>query len=335
MTHKHARRLLWFACLVALPCWGQRVIKLAPKGEALLAAKAAELPPFDLQAARDEAEGLYPIIKPGDLVSVIRRNREVKGAFRGMDAKFLRIGETNVALIDLDPETIAKFKPEGVQKQRDQYLARVRAIDQLRRDDLLAEFRAEVASKYPPFPEHLLKTLFENLPELQRESNQNEFLGCYNARLPMLIDGREFLRTTIAAFLASHPELVGDGDRFGDRQQVEARQRRQAEIVTAGNERRQERILRPRTAAPVIVPDGGAFQPGIKLEIVSATPAAEIHYTLDGSDPDEDSPRYTEPFALARMVVVKAIAYHPEFNDSDLVVTAPWIGGRSGRTSSK
>lgn len=44
------------------------------------------------------------------------------------------------------------------------------------------------------------------------------------------------------------------------------------------------------------------------VTIKNAAPLAEIFYTLDGSDPTEDSPRYTEPFVVDKETTVKAIA---------------------------
>ncbi|MBR6998321.1 MAG: chitobiase/beta-hexosaminidase C-terminal domain-containing protein, partial [Prevotella sp.] len=44
------------------------------------------------------------------------------------------------------------------------------------------------------------------------------------------------------------------------------------------------------------------------VSIQDAAPLAEIFYTLDGSDPTEDSPRYTEPFVVDQETTVKAIA---------------------------
>jgi alpha-mannosidase len=47
------------------------------------------------------------------------------------------------------------------------------------------------------------------------------------------------------------------------------------------------------------------------VKIKVALPEAVIHYTLDGSEPNEKSPVYSEPLSLKKDAVLKAIAYHP------------------------
>ena len=38
-----------------------------------------------------------------------------------------------------------------------------------------------------------------------------------------------------------------------------------------------------------------------------ATAGATIHYTLDGTDPDRESPRYREPFTLSETTAIRMI----------------------------
>jgi len=71
--------------------------------------------------------------------------------------------------------------------------------------------------------------------------------------------------------------------------------------------------LLSRSKAPITQAPAPTF--ALEYENLSTTvtiqdtaPLAEIFYTLDGSDPTEDSPRYTEPFALDKETTVKAIA---------------------------
>lgn len=51
--------------------------------------------------------------------------------------------------------------------------------------------------------------------------------------------------------------------------------------------------------------------PGESISIVCPTPDVDIRYTLDGSDPHADSPRYAGPFTVERDTVVKARAFRP------------------------
>jgi hypothetical protein len=81
-------------------------------------------------------------------------------------------------------------------------------------------------------------------------------------------------------------------------------------------------------ATPEFTPDGGfigteikgdaVLEPYISIEIETPTEGAVIHYTIDGSIPDESSPVYKKPLKIKKPVVLKAIALHDEFNDSDV-----------------
>jgi hypothetical protein len=66
----------------------------------------------------------------------------------------------------------------------------------------------------------------------------------------------------------------------------------------------------------------------MKVEIKCPTPGAEIHYTVMVRDPNELSKTYTGPIALSDpKTVIRAVAYHPEYNDSDIAVSCPPEGG--------
>jgi hypothetical protein len=323
-------RLALVAATTTLPVFAQKMVKLSPSGEKILAAKYAEHPAFDEAKARAAADKAHPVVEIGEPVTVLVRGREVKGAFRGMDAKYLRIGDRSVALIDLDPAVVARFSAAENQKLRERFVARERVAYELERDDVLATFREDVSQKYPPLPESVLRVLFEKVPAAHRAELSTAFADLYDARLPMTGDDREFLRQAAEAFLAAHPELVRSGNHFWMKEELAAIEQRKAEVAAARAIRRQARILRPRTATPTITPDGGTFQAGIEIALASTTPGAIIHYTIDGEEPTEASPRYDRPFTLPTMATVKAIALHPELNDSEMVTAAPWSGGLFG-----
>jgi hypothetical protein len=63
-------------------------------------------------------------------------------------------------------------------------------------------------------------------------------------------------------------------------------------------------------ASPEITASNASFTADPVVTITSATPGAAIHYTLDGTLPDETSPLYTQPFKLSQTTVVKAVAVH-------------------------
>lgn len=74
-------------------------------------------------------------------------------------------------------------------------------------------------------------------------------------------------------------------------------------------------------SAPVFTPGAGTVLPGTEVTITCATEGAEIHYTLDGTDPTITSELYTAPIVLNENVTIKAIATL-EGHDASNVVTA-------------
>lgn len=65
-------------------------------------------------------------------------------------------------------------------------------------------------------------------------------------------------------------------------------------------------------------PPPGVFQTATKLEMTSSIPNAIIHYTLDGTEPTENSPIYTEPISIWRIAgrQIQAILIHPDIGQS-------------------
>lgn len=58
------------------------------------------------------------------------------------------------------------------------------------------------------------------------------------------------------------------------------------------------------------------FENNIKIDLTSATKAAEIYYTLDGTTPSKRSVKYINLIALSKTTVIKAIAYKKGFKES-------------------
>jgi len=72
-------------------------------------------------------------------------------------------------------------------------------------------------------------------------------------------------------------------------------------------------VLLDADAATVVAPtsipaDGSTFKGSQYVELYTQTEGAEIHYTLDGSIPDRESPLYTEPFEITSATTVRTIA---------------------------
>jgi|GEM_PF-2087948 len=59
---------------------------------------------------------------------------------------------------------------------------------------------------------------------------------------------------------------------------------------------------------PAADPPGGAVASGTAVTLTTATPGAEIRYTLDGSAPSADSALYTEPIPITAAVTIRAVA---------------------------
>ncbi len=57
------------------------------------------------------------------------------------------------------------------------------------------------------------------------------------------------------------------------------------------------------------------------VSMSNETPCPHITYTLDGSDPDRESDRYTTPFLLPRKGIVKARAFNRDLSESGNIIT--------------
>ena len=118
---------------------------------------------------------------------------------------------------------------------------------------------------------------------------------------------------------------------------TESRQISDAEATAAGNYRSEPEyaplignsfghdLLLPglysdQAKAPTVSPaDGAKIFCATQVVLTCATPGAVIRYTLDGSDPTLQSPRYAEPFeVLGERVTVKAIAFARNMNPSEV-----------------
>ncbi|MBW2092551.1 MAG: zinc-ribbon domain-containing protein, partial [Deltaproteobacteria bacterium] len=70
--------------------------------------------------------------------------------------------------------------------------------------------------------------------------------------------------------------------------------------------------------APVILPGSGKYNLAQLVTISCSVSDANIRYTTDGSDPDERSPRYLKPFEITESVTVKARAFKPGWEPSEI-----------------
>ncbi|MCR5014368.1 MAG: chitobiase/beta-hexosaminidase C-terminal domain-containing protein, partial [Bacteroidales bacterium] len=76
-------------------------------------------------------------------------------------------------------------------------------------------------------------------------------------------------------------------------------------------------------ATPTFTPAAGHYMTAQMVSIECETEGAVIHYTLDGSDPTEDSPVYAEPIEVSTDMVIKAMATKENWMSS-LVASATY-----------
>ncbi len=72
---------------------------------------------------------------------------------------------------------------------------------------------------------------------------------------------------------------------------------------------------RPVLDPPVISPAGGRFPGPVKVTLVAAQ-GADVHYTLDGSAPGEQDPRYEQPLEITGPAILRARAYREGYTRS-------------------
>ena len=75
-----------------------------------------------------------------------------------------------------------------------------------------------------------------------------------------------------------------------------------------------------KVATPFLSPVAGSYEGLQHVTLSCATPDAVIHYTLDGTEPDEAAPTYFAPIPLAADAVVMARAFKIDFDPSDVAV---------------
>lgn len=59
------------------------------------------------------------------------------------------------------------------------------------------------------------------------------------------------------------------------------------------------------------------FTDSITIELGSMTEGAQVHYTIDGSQPCADSPVYSQPLVLTETTTLRAVAYKDGYEDSE------------------
>jgi subtilisin family serine protease len=78
---------------------------------------------------------------------------------------------------------------------------------------------------------------------------------------------------------------------------------------------------------PAISPDAVGNESSVLVTLTTTTPGADIHFTLDGSEPTTSSSRYTEPITLNNPTTVKARAFKTGMEASPLAERTYFLQG--------
>ncbi len=70
---------------------------------------------------------------------------------------------------------------------------------------------------------------------------------------------------------------------------------------------------------PTVEPDGGAYRKPVKVQLSAEGEGARVHYTLDGTTPTEDSPRYVRPVRVEESAMLKLRTFADEAFPSRVV----------------
>ena len=89
----------------------------------------------------------------------------------------------------------------------------------------------------------------------------------------------------------------------------------------------------PISLTPPILENGGSvFGQTDKIQLTSSFPGVNIHYTLDGSEPDSTSALYEEPLEFSRFLEVKARSYKSNWKASSVASYSVYKEGVLPRT---
>ena len=80
-------------------------------------------------------------------------------------------------------------------------------------------------------------------------------------------------------------------------------------------------------ATPTFNPPAGTYNEPQYVKISCSTPDAAIHYTMDGTDPDENSIIYTDSILVDVSVTLKSIAYKQDWVTSQIAIAPYTIQG--------
>ena len=74
-------------------------------------------------------------------------------------------------------------------------------------------------------------------------------------------------------------------------------------------------------SAPVVTPEAGTYVDNVEVSMSTSSEGALVYYTLDGSEPTEESLLYEEPLVLEETTTVKALASGPGYVASEVTTS--------------
>lgn len=305
-------------------------IVLSPSGTILLEEKIKGFPAFDENKVKAEAEEKFILAKVGDKVTVRYRRGQATGILMELDNNSIRVDEKRIIFMDMAADEDARFIESKCKALRSKYMRAQQNIYDAKLKDFLGRTRRDMESKYPVLGKKTLNGLFSKIKdETIRDTLSAEFAVIYDKSLPLEGTKQAFI-TKIAEKFAAERSLSFNGKYFKstaemeeEKKQAEVESRRMEELHNLMAQRANDRFLLPKTASPMFKPDGGLYAPKQKVELYCPTPDATIYYTLDGGEPTEASTVYTEPITVENPhIIIKAKAFHPLFNDSEMAVSA-------------
>ncbi len=315
-------------CLSGLDAFGLgTTARLAPQGMTILKEELAKYPKFDRLKYVKEAEKRFPLVKKGTNVTIVYRRKEATGAFKGCRDNCVIIGTTKVPVIDMTRTELARFLPRVNEEERKKYVARLETAYRAKRTAFERKIFSKLKLKYPAATKQTFARIFSKLEDKTlADKCINDLVDTYNKSLP-IPDGmsqKQFLRDIFYKFMASREDIALDGVYAISMEEKKKREEARRKIEEARRARLAARIIYPRVSTPEFLPDGGAFDKKMKVRILCDTPGAIIHYTVNGDAPTEASPVYKEPLPASLRMQLKAVAFHPSFNDSDIACMDSW-----------
>lgn len=303
--------------------------RISPRGKQFYEEQKDKFPPFENDKYQKEAEAKYPLTKIGEQITIVTRRNTYTGKFGGMKGNSIIVGDKALPTVDIPPDDLIKYSEELNKKKRDEYISKFKNEYNQKVKEYREKLKEEIYLKYPATDKAKLNLMFSKITDNDKKQQYIQtYEQIHEESLPLENKSIDQFESEVNQKLISHfDELCLADGLFWNKAEKEALEKKLREIARAKIDRAQSRTLMPQTSSPLFEPDGGIFDSNVPIKIICATDSAKIYYTLDGSEPTELSLQYTEPILLKKPMILKALAIHPEYRDSELSVISAWTGG--------